>query len=111
MKNNKKASFNLLIEFAMVLAVITIVSIMIFNVNEDARDDLVAGQSTTATCNTTSGIYTGCGYGYNATQKSDEALYKIPSQLKLLATAVVFGVVLYVIFRVVPINSLGGSSF
>jgi len=91
----KKSNFNMLIEFALIIAVISIVSILVFNINSDAREDLTVGS-----------------YGYNATQKSDEALYKIPSNLKLLATAVVFGVVLYVIMRVVPMAGVGkGSSF
>ena len=91
----KKSNFNVLIEFALIVAVISIVSILVFNINSDARADLTADT-----------------YAYNATQKSDEALYKIPANLKLLATAVVFGVVLWVILRVVPMAGVrvGGNS-
>jgi len=102
----KKSNFGLLTEFMLAVAVVTIVAILVFNVNEDAREDLY---TLSATCNTTSGIYTGC-MGYQATLDSDTAVGKVPSNLGLLATAVVFGVILYVILRVVP-NMGGQGSF
>ena len=101
----RKSNFGMLTEFMLAAAVVTIVAILIFNVNEDARDDLYA---LTATCNTTSEIYTGCP-GYAATLDSDEAIAKVPSNLSLLGTAVVFGVILYVILRVIPSQANGGG--
>ena len=89
----KKSNFGLLTEFMLAVAVVTIVAILVFNVNEDARDDLTINSA-----------------GYNATLDSDTAVGKIPSNLGLLATAVVFGVILYVILRVVP-NMGGRGSF
>jgi hypothetical protein len=100
----KKQDMTMLYEFIMLVAIIVIVSLLVFNINEDARDDLVSSQTPTATCNITSGIYGGCGSAYNATLASDEAVAKIPKSLKLLATAVVFGAVLYVILKVIPMN-------
>ena len=97
----------MLYEFILLVAVVIIVAIMVFSINEDARDDLISGQATTATCNTTSGIYTGCGTAYNSTVYSDEAVAKIPKSLKLLATAVIFGAVLWVILRVIPMRGTG----
>jgi len=41
---------------------------------------------------------------------SDLAVAKIPKSLKLLGTAVVFGAVLWVIMRVIPMKS-GASNF
>jgi len=91
--NIRKANFGMLTEFMLAVAVISIVAILVYNVNEDAREDLTAN-----------------GYGYNATIDADEAVSKVPSNLSLLGTAVIFGVVLYVIMRVVP-NMGGRTSF
>jgi hypothetical protein len=105
----KKQDMTMLYEFIMLVAVVVIVSLLVFNLNEDARDDLISSQAETATCNTTSGIYTGCGAAYNATLSSDSAVAKIPKSLKLLATAVVFGAVLFVILKVIPMNGTTSS--
>lgn len=106
---SKKYDMTMLYEFILLVAVISIVSIMVFSINEDARTDIVAGQPTTATCNTTSGIYRGCGIAYNSTISADDSVAKIPKSLKLLATAVVFGAVLWVILRVVPLGKTQGA--
>ena len=100
----QKRDMTMLTEFIMLVAVIVIVALLVFTLNEDTRTDLVAGQATTATCNITSGVYTGCGNAYNATIYSDQAVAKIPNSLKLLATAVVFGAVLWVILKVIPVR-------
>ena len=88
--DKKKRDMTMLYEFILLTAVIVIVSLLVFQVNEDARDDL-----------TTNGV------AYNATIDADLAVAKIPKSLKLLGTAVVFGAVLYVILRVIPMR---GSS-
>jgi hypothetical protein len=82
-----KRDMTMLYEFIMLVAVISIVSLLVFQVNTDARTDL-----------TTDGV------AYNATISADEAVAKIPKSLKLLATAVVFGAVLYVILKVIPMR-------
>ena len=92
MKNTKKFDMAMLYEFILLVAVITIVSLLVFQVNEDARDDLTED-----------------GTAYNATVDSDEAVAKIPKSLKLLGTAVVFGAVLWVIMRVIPMGNTQGS--
>jgi len=93
MKNTtKKFDMSMLYEFILLVAVITIVSLLVFQVNEDARDDLTED-----------------GTAYNATVDSDEAVAKIPKSLKLLGTAVVFGAVLWVIMRVIPMGNTQGS--
>ena len=102
----RKSNFGMLTEFMLAAAVVTIVAILIFNVNNDARDDLYV---LSATCNESSGVLTGCPDGYTATLDSDEAIAKVPSNLSLLGTAVVFGVILYVILRVIPKNAAGGG--
>lgn len=84
----KKFDMTMLYEFIMLVAVISIVSLLVFQVNDDARDDLTTGS-----------------LSYNATISSDEAVAKIPKSLKLLATAVVFGAVLFVILRVIPMRT------
>ena len=114
MKNTKKHNMAMLYEFILLVAVITIISVMVFTITEDSRDDILANQPLTATCNTTANggtgsVYTGCGTAYNATVDSDEAVAKIPKSLKLLGTAVVFGAVLWVIMRVIPMGNTQGS--
>lgn len=88
---NLRSNFNLLLEFILIVAVISIVSVLVFEVNEDARTDLTANS-----------------VGYNATIKADQAVAKVPDRLPLLGTAVIFGVVIYVIMRVIPFR-IGGS--
>jgi hypothetical protein len=93
MKNTtKKFDMSMLYEFILLVAVITIVSLLVFQVNEDARDDLTVDSTS-----------------YNATLDSDTAVAKIPKSLKLLGTAVVFGAVLWVIMRVIPMGNSQGS--
>ena len=92
MKNTKKFDMAMLYEFILLVAVITIVSLLVFQVNEDARDDLTVDSTS-----------------YNATLDSDTAVAKIPKSLKLLGTAVVFGAVLWVIMRVIPMGNTQSS--
>lgn len=84
----KKKSMDMLYEFILLVAIVAIVSLLVFQVNDDARDDLT--QDSTA---------------YNATIDADLAVAKIPKSLKLLATAVIFGAVLWVIMRVIPMKT------
>jgi len=115
MKNtDKKHDMSMLYEFILLVAVITIISVMVFTITEDSREDILAQQAITATCNNsgnggTGSVYTGCGTAYNATIDADEAVGKIPKSLKLLGTAVVFGAVLWVIMRVIPMGNTQGS--
>jgi len=92
MKNTKKFDMSMLYEFILLVAVIVIVSLLVFQVNEDAREDLTEN-----------------GTAYNATLDADTAVAKIPKSLKLLGTAVVFGAVLWVIMRVIPMGNTQGS--
>lgn len=107
--NAKKFDMSMLYEFILLVAVIVIVAIMVFTITEDQRDEIVTGQATTATCNATSGVYTGCGTAYNATVDADSAVAKIPKSLKLLGTAVIFGAVLFVILRVIPMKGTSST--
>jgi len=94
MDKSKKFDMTMLYEFVLLVAVIVIVSLLVFQVNEDARDDLTEN-----------------GVGYNATLDADTAVAKIPKSLKLLGTAVVFGAVLWVILRVIPMGRGAGETF
>jgi uncharacterized membrane protein len=87
----RKYDMTMLYEFILLVAVIVIVSLLVFQVNGDARDDLTKDS-----------------VAYNATLDADTAVAKIPKSLKLLGTAVVFGAVLWVILRVIPMR--GSSS-
>jgi len=93
-KNKIKHDMTMLYEFILLVAVIVIVSLLVFQINDDARDDL-----------------TTYGVAYNATLDADTAVAKIPKSLKLLGTAVIFGAVLWVIMRVIPMGrgSTGGT--
>ena len=111
----KKYDMTMLYEFILLVAVITIVALLVFQLNNDARNDAIdsaiAKRGTTISCNKTSGNYYGCGITYNATINSDNAVAKIPSSLKLLGTAVVFGAILWVILRVIPMGRTSTSTF
>ena len=87
-----KRDMTMLYEFIMLVAVISIVSLLVFQVNSDARTDL-----------TTDGV------AYNATISADEAVAKIPKSLKLLATAIIFGAVLFVILKVIPMRGTSSA--
>lgn len=166
----KKHDMTMLYEFIMLVAVISIVALLVFQVNDDARDDIIDEDRATGsivnesisvpttagvslakatlrdvTCGTvvlTNGTssavistgnytqtncvltnktseftayttlkatytteYSADSTRYNATINSDEAVSKIPKSLKLLATAVIFGAVLFVILRVIPMRT------
>jgi len=92
MMKNKRGQLNMLLEFILFIAVAVILSVLVFEVTDDSRDDLT--ENSTA---------------WNATYDADEALAKIPKNLKLLATAVIFGAVLFVILRVIPRFTGGGA--
>lgn len=169
---NKKFDMTMLYEFVMLVAVISIVALLVFQINDDARADITDSDRTTITvtnetitpvtagtnlakyslrdvsCGTISTVYnstsntvilagnytqTGCSLAnttssylgawrvsytanyavdtqrYNATISNDTAVAKIPKSLKLLATAIIFGAVLWVILRVIPMKSSGSA--
>lgn len=91
----QKGMLNLLVEVVLLIAVVVLVAVLVFQVTADTREDLVADST-----------------GYNATLDADAAIAKIPKNLKILATAVVFAVIIYVIMRVIPMaRPSGGSTF
>jgi hypothetical protein len=47
---------------------------------------------------------------YNATISNDSAVVKIPTSLKLLVTAIIFGVILFVILKVIPTSGVNSKS-
>ena len=65
----------------------------------DLKTDFVGQQAVTATCNTSSGVYTGCGVEYNATQAAVVGVGKIPNKLPLIATVVVAAVIIGILVR------------
>ena len=88
---SKKGSLNLLIEFALFLAVLVIILVMLFTLTADTKTEFDSGS-----------------LGYNATVDTEKALSKIPSKLGILATAIIFSVILWVIMRVLPMK-IGGQ--
>jgi hypothetical protein len=173
-RKKQKHDMTMLYEFILLVAVIVIVALLVFQINDDARDDIIvndrisasvtnetnawlndtsytlevagyphftspvitaiwnvsaegvynitietgnasvtnAGLLTNATeINGTTNVsisytysYTPLSEAYNGTTNSDEAVAKIPKSLKLLATAIIFGAVLWVILRVIPMG-------
>jgi hypothetical protein len=104
----KKRDMSMLYEFIMLVAVIAIVAIMVFSINDDARDDFRDG-TYNVNCNATGTEGCTAIHGWNGTINADDAVAKVPKSLKLLATAVIFGAVLYVILRVIPVGT--GTTF
>lgn len=86
-----------LVDFLLLIAVLTIIGILVFSVNQDARDNWITN---TAGCNSTDTY--ACGAGYNATIDVDQGGSKVSSNLTLLGTAIVFGVILFIILRILP---------
>lgn len=80
---------NAVISVMLAIAVIVIVSIMVFSINQDARSDL-----TTA------------GYGYNATQDADAGISKITDNLDLVGLGVAFGFVISIILGAIAVKSM-----
>jgi len=82
-----KASIEMMLQVALFIAVLTIVGILVFQLNSDARVDLTDGS-----------------YGENATIEADKAQFKLFSNLDLLALAVIFGAIIFVILKIVPVK-------
>lgn len=64
------------------------------NIMSDVKSDFVTN---TAGCNSTD--KTNCGMAYNATVDSQEGVNKIAGKLPLIATAVIFAVLIGIILR------------
>ena len=72
-------------------------------INSDIKAQLVNDQAVTATCNATSGTYTGCGYAYNSTNDASLGVSKLSSQFPTIglvaAAVVVIGMLGYLVFN------------
>ena len=68
------------VSFVLLIAVISIIAVLVHQINADARDDLTAGS-----------------YGANSTIEADKGIFKITSNLDLVGLAVAFGLVLAII--------------
>ena len=82
----------MLIEFALFLAVLVVILVMIFSLTSDTKADYTDTSSN----------------AYQALNQTENALIKIPGKLGILATAVIFSVILWVIMRVLPVRISGG---
>lgn len=90
MKTNKKGQLGSSLAggilFIIVIATLVVVSLGVLNgIASDEIDD----NKGTATCNETSGIYTGCSAGYNSTQNAITGAGNISGKLPLIATIIV----------------------
>lgn len=88
---NKRGAIgpNAVISIMLAIAVIVIVSIMVFSINQDAREDLTAG-----------------GYGYNATADADVGVSKITDNLDLVGLGVAFGFVISIILGAIAVKRM-----
>jgi len=69
-------------------------------VGEKYGDSMIAQQVETATCNTTSGIYTGCGAAYNVTQSLQTEIRNNTSIAGIVLTISLVGIVLTILIGV-----------
>lgn len=102
---------NQVISIMFAIAVITIVAILIFSINQDAREDFLAdntgvncGQN--ATGGTLNPVYTACGSGYNATESADLGVSKVSDNLDLVGLGVAFGFVISVILGAIAVKRM-----
>lgn len=87
--NNKGQSMDLLFTVLGAMAVLSILAIVVFTINSEARTDLVTN---TPGCNATS--TTSCGYAYNSTVDIDEGQSNITERAPLIGLIAGFAVVL-----------------
>ena len=101
-KIDKKAQLSLGDAPTVVLLVglVFLVMATIAFVGEKYGDSMVAQQETTATCNTTSGIYTGCGAAYNVTTDLQTEIGNNTSIAGIILTISLVGIVLTVLIGV-----------
>ena len=101
-KIDKKAQLSLGDAPTVVLLVglVFLVMATIAFVGEKYGDSMVAQQETTATCNTTSGIYTGCGAAYNVTTDLQTEIGNNTSIAGIVLTISLVGIVLTVLIGV-----------
>jgi len=78
-------------------------------VGEKYGDSMVAQQETTATCNASSGIYSGCGTSYNITQDLQTEIGNNTSIAGIVLTISLVGIVLTVLIGVF-VGVRGGTS-
>ena len=95
----KKVEFTIqdIIPIAIVFVVATIAISYGATVLANLKASQVAGQAVTATCNSSSGVYTGCGYAYNATGKGEESLWNLATNLPLIALIIVAAIIIGVL--------------
>ncbi len=86
---NKGQNLDLLFTVLGAMAVLSILAIVVFQINEEARADTITGA---AGCN--SSDVTGCGYDYNSTLDVDEGSSNITERAPLIGLITGFAVVL-----------------
>jgi hypothetical protein len=69
------------------------------DIMDSFRTDVVNAQAVTSTCNSTSGVYTGCGYAYNSTTSSLSATDNLTKKIPTIALVVVAAILIGVLIR------------
>lgn len=102
---------NAVISIMLAIAVIVIVSVMIFSINQGAREDYVS-KNTGVNCGqnasggTLNPAYTACGAGYNATESADLGVSKVTDNLDLVGLGIAFGFVISIILGAIAVKSM-----
>jgi len=92
-----------LLGIGMTLVVLVIGLAYGLEVTGDIRSDMItqniADDGTSAGCNATSGIYTGCSGEVNATTSGIAAIAKIPEKLGTIVTIIIAAVIIGILVR------------
>ena len=97
----QKAKFEIrdILPIALTLVVVGIGTAYGLSVLSDLKTDFKNDNLGTLTCNSTSGVYTGCGAAYNATDDAIRGVGKLPEKLPLIATVIVAVIIIGILVR------------
>ena len=104
MQKKKGQITGVLMPIVMVVIILVVIAIVMAvgqQMLSDTRDDAYKSEATTATCNVSSGISTGCTtYGVNSTKAMQSGLGKIADKFPLIGTVIVLVIVIGLLFMV-----------
>ena len=102
----KIARFNIqdMLPIALTLVVTGIGIAYGLNVMGDMRDDFVAEETLTASCNNslnggTGSVYTGCGSSYNASEDAISGVAKLPEKMPIIVNVIVAAIIIGILVR------------
>ena len=96
-KGNVTGTFSQLPSIAIVLGIAIVAFVVMSIVTQSLQDTARTDNGETATCNSTTGIYTGCGAVYNMSGQGLTLFSNIGSQFGLLGTITILGIIVGVL--------------